>query len=65
MIVQVVNSRLDLWYFGLSVVRTVLPQLEKDRGMVNPQGIAQGYARVRVRVWISIPSTNPYPSWGY
>ena len=31
------------------------------KGLQNPEGIGQGYVRVRVRVQNSEPSTNPYP----
>ena len=31
------------------------------KGLQNPEGMGQGYVRVRVRVQNSEPSTNPYP----
>ena len=39
--------------------------LEKDRGFQNPEGTVEGYGRVGVRVPMLLPSTNPYPWWGY
>ena len=35
--------------------------LVNAKGLQNPEGIGQGYVRVRVRVQNSEPSTNPYP----
>ena len=40
-------------------------KLEKDRGFQNPEGTVEGYGRVGVRVQMLLPSTNPYPWWGY
>ena len=40
-------------------------RLEKDRGFQNPEGTVEGYGRVGVRVQMLLPSTNPYPWWGY
>jgi len=42
-----------------------LQQVEKDRGFQNPEGTGEGYGRVGVRVRMLLPSTNPYPWWGY
>ena len=35
--------------------------LVNAKGLQNPEGMGQGYVRVRVRVQNSEPSTNPYP----
>ena len=46
-------------------LRGVYSCLEKDRGFQNPKGTGEGYGRVGVRVRKLLPSTNPYPWWGY
>ena len=45
--------------------RPTATPLEKDRGFQNPEGTIKGYGRVGVRVWMLLPSTNPYLWWGY
>ena len=43
----------------------IVLKLEKDRGFKNPEGTVEGYGRVGVRVQMLLPSSNPYPWWGY
>ena len=47
-----INNKVIVWW-KQSIVNA--------KGLQNPEGIGQGYLRVRVRVQNSELSTNPYP----
>ena len=40
-------------------------RIVNGKGLHTPEGMGQGYVRVRVRVWTFLPSTYPYPWRGY